>query len=113
VIDTLDAALGRVVGVKAHGDPRRWIGLLLEHEGGAVSDVSLSASSAVKLNGAQVFTEAGIVEVDAGEVTSPEAFDNLVGELVETAAGTRHPLDVHRGLHLQRVLADAAADLQR
>jgi hypothetical protein len=27
--------------------------------------------------------------------------------------GTPHPLDVHRGLHLQRLIAAAAADLRR
>src|SRR5437868_12427095 len=42
VLDLLDAALGRITGVTAHGDPRRWCGLLLEHETGAVSEASLS-----------------------------------------------------------------------
>ncbi len=38
VIDLLDAALGPVVGVRAHGDSLRTVGLLLDHEGGACSE---------------------------------------------------------------------------
>src|SRR5215203_3514722 len=38
VIDLLDAALGTVVEVRAHGASRGWLGLLLEHDGGRVSE---------------------------------------------------------------------------
>ncbi len=34
VVDLLDAALGPVVAVRAHGDLHRWVGLLLDHRGG-------------------------------------------------------------------------------
>lgn len=87
VVDTLDAALGPVVGVRAHGDPLRWVGLLLEHESGVVS------------------------EVDAVTAITPQTFATVAREFVSTASGTPHPLDVHRALHVQRVLDVAAADL--
>lgn len=115
VIDTLDAALGLVVGVRAHGDPQRWVGLLLEHDSGAVSEVSLTAVSQLwpVRAGVEVYTEAGVVEVDTATAAGPEAIVTVVDELVVTAAGTPHPLDVHRALHLQQVITDAHADLTR
>ena len=114
VVDLLDAALGRVVGVRAHGDPLRWVGLLLEHETGAVSEASLSANTAVQppRAGVEVFTEAGAADVDTGAGVGPEAFTTVVDELVRTAAGTPHPLDVHRGVHLQWVIDAALRDLR-
>jgi predicted dehydrogenase len=114
VVDLLDAALGPVTGVKAHGDPLRWVGLLLEHEGGAVSEASLTAHTMVQPPQAlvDVYTEAGVVEVNTGAGVGPEAFVTVVDELIRTAAGTPHPLDVHRGVHLQTVLDAALRDLQ-
>ena len=113
IIDLLDAALGRVVGVRAHGDPRRWVGLLLEHESGAVSEASLTAHTPIvpHRSGVEVYTEAGAVEVDTAAAVGPEAVTTVVDELLLTAAGTPHPLDVHRGLHLQQVIHDALRDL--
>ena len=113
VIDLLDAALGRVTNVKAHGDPLRWVGLLLEHDTGAVSEASLTAHSMVMPPRArvEVYTEAGAVDVDTGAGVGPEAFVTVVDEFVRTAAGTPHPLDVHRGVHLQAVLDAALHDL--
>jgi hypothetical protein len=114
VIDTLDAALGAVVDVTAHGDPRRWIGLLLEHDSGAVSEVSLSGSVPVEplRAGAEVYTAGGAVEVDAGAAVDAATFRTVVDEFVDTARGAPHPLDVHRGLHLQRILLQAAARMR-
>lgn len=113
VVDLLDAALGRVVGVKAHGDPLRWVGLLLEHETGAVSEASLTARSAVLPPRArvEVYTGAGAVDIDIGDGVGPGTFVTVVDELVRTAAGTPHPLDVHHGVHLQQVLDAALRDL--
>ncbi|HEY8545973.1 MAG TPA: Gfo/Idh/MocA family oxidoreductase, partial [Acidimicrobiales bacterium] len=113
VVDLLDAALGRVVDVRAHGDPRRWVGLLLEHEGGAVSEASLTAHTMVQPPQArvEVYAESGVAEVDTGAGVGPEAFTTVVDELVRTVAGTPHPLDVHRGVHLQQVLDAALRDL--
>ncbi len=112
VVDALDAALGPVVGVRAHGDPRRWVGLLLEHESGVVSEASLSAAVGGALDaGAQVQTSEGRLEVDAAAAITPAAFATVGAELVGTASGRRHPLDVHHALRLQRVLAAADDDL--
>jgi predicted dehydrogenase len=115
VIDLLEAALGRVVGIRAHGDAHRWVGLLLDHEGGATSEASLTAYSPLEpaRAGIEVHTAQGVREVDTVGV-SASATPTLVGEFVATArTGTPHRLDVGHGLHLQRLLAAASADLDR
>ena len=113
VIDLLDAALGPVVGVRTHGDPRRWVGLLLDHEGGASSEVSLTGHSPVDepAAGVEVHTVDGVLTVDTSGF-DPAVLTTVVDEFVDTALGRPHPLDVGRGLHLQRLLARAAADLE-
>jgi len=113
VVDLLDAALGPVVGIRAHGHPHRWVGLLLEHESGAVSEASLTAYSRLEppRAGVEVHTTGGVLEVDTTGV-SGSAAPVLVDEFVATArSGRPHALDAARGLHLQRLLARAAADL--
>ncbi len=113
VVDLLDAALGPVVGIRAHGDPRRWVGLLLDHEGGAVSEASLTGHSPVDhpRAGVEVHTDTGVFEVDTSGF-DPAVLTTVVDEFVATAAGRPHPLDIHRGLHLQRLLDRAASDLE-
>lgn len=114
VIDLLDAALGPVVAVRAHGASRGWVGLLLEHADGRVSEASMSGMVAVEphVAGAAVFGAAGAVEVDCALAVGPEAFAVLRGEFAEAVTtGVPHPLDVHRGLHLQQVIAWAEDDL--
>ncbi len=113
VVDLLDAALGPVVGIRAHGDPRRWVGLLLDHEGGAVSEASLTGHSPVDhpRAGVEVHTDDGVLEVDTADF-DPAVLATVVDEFVATAGGRPHPLDLGRGLHLQRLLDRAAADLE-
>ena len=112
VIDLLDAALGPVTRIRAHGDLHRWVGLLLDHEGGATSEVSLTAYSPGGARaGVEIHTADGVLEVDTLDV-SASATTTLVDEFVTSVrTGRPHPLDIHRGLHLQRLLAAAAGDL--
>ena len=115
VIDLLEAALGPVVGIRAHGDPHRWVGLLLDHEGGATSEASLTAYSRHEpaRAGVEVHSATGVHEVSTVGV-SASATTTLVDEFVATArGGVPHPLDVRHGLHLQRLLTDASEDLRR
>ncbi len=114
-IDLLDAALGPVTGVTAVGDPLRWLGLTLEHRGGAVSQVALSITAPgdpapfwieartqdgpVTFDGARSDDDAGVQE----SITT--ALAQAVG------SGIAHPLDVHRGVFLQRWMTKALADL--
>ncbi len=114
-IDLLDAALGPVTRVTAVGDPVRWLGLTLEHEGGAVSQVALSItapgeSAPFRIEAA---TETGPVLFDGGrsddDTGVQEAITSALAEAV--ASGAPHPLDVHRGVFLQRCMAEALAGL--
>ena len=55
-----------VVRIRAHGDPHRWVGLLLDHEGGATSEASLTAYSPIEpaRAGVEIHTADGVLEVD-------------------------------------------------
>jgi predicted dehydrogenase len=114
IIDLLDAALGPVVGIRAHGDPHRWVGLLLDHENGLASEVSLSSHTAVvpPRNGIQIYTAAGALDLDAAAAVTADTAATIAGELADiTSTGKPHALDVHRGLHLQRLIDRATADI--
>jgi hypothetical protein len=110
-LDLLDAALGAVTGISAVGDPLRWLGLTLEHDRGAVSQVALSITTP---------GETGPFRIQAHTADGPVLFDGAasdddpdVHEAITTAfaeavdSGTPHPLDVHRGVFLQRLIEDA------
>ncbi len=122
VLDGLDAALGTIVGITARGDVHGIVLLECEHDNGRISQAALSATSnqhgglAVEVHGL-----AGALRFDAAAF-SPEvmmaevqaAQRRIVAELAEAVrTGTPHPLDVHRGVHLQRLIGAAAADLRR
>jgi predicted dehydrogenase len=114
VVDLLDAALGTVVGVRAHGDLHGWVGLLLDHATGAVSEASLCATSPLQPHraGVELYGPAGVIELDCATAVGVDAFATLAEELAGVAQGATHPLDVRRGLHLQRILEDAEAQLR-
>jgi predicted dehydrogenase len=122
VLDGLDAALGRIVGIEAHGDPHRLVLLECEHENGRVSQAALSANSN-QTSGlmVEVYGLDGRRTFDSGAFTAEQTAAEFAGAqrriLAEFAAaiasGTPHELDVHRGLHLQRLIDDAASQLSR
>jgi predicted dehydrogenase len=114
LIDLLDAALGRIVDVRAHGDPQGWVGLMLEHEGGHFSEASLCATAGLDQHQAsvEVFGPGGAAAVDCAAAVGPDAFETMYREFAEAVEHRRpHELDVNRGLYLQRVLAAAEDDL--
>ncbi|MDX6434349.1 MAG: hypothetical protein QOE54_6715 [Streptosporangiaceae bacterium] len=115
LLDLLDAALGTVVGVSAHGDPEGWIGLMLEHQGGRFSEASLSAAVEVEPRAVvEIFGSGGAAEIDCAEVVGPDAFEIMFQEFAEAVAqGTPSELNAERGLHLQRLVTEAQTDLLR
>jgi predicted dehydrogenase len=116
VIDLLDAALGPVAAVQATGRLSTWVSLLLEHEGGAVSDVALCAHAPIHPHraGAELYGERGQLSVDCAAAVGPAAFATLREEIVAMVRAQRsHPIDVHRGLHLQRIIGEATRQLTR
>lgn len=110
MIDVLDAALGRVTGVRAHGSPLGWTGLLLEHEGGAVSEASLCMAATEGLrSGVEVYGRKGTAVLEPG---GGDALATAAEEFARTVRrGGGHPLDAAHGLRLQRILAEAEDQL--
>ncbi|MGB8858784.1 MAG: Gfo/Idh/MocA family oxidoreductase [Ilumatobacteraceae bacterium] len=120
VLDSLDAAFGRIVRIEAHGDPLRIVLLECEHEGGAVSQAALCATThqegglMVEMHGL-----AGRLALDltalseerkAAEFATAQRV--ILAEFAECVrTGTSHALDVHRGVYLQRLIDDATQQL--
>jgi predicted dehydrogenase len=122
VLDALDAALGPIRAVEARGDVHRLVLLECDHAGDRVSQAAISATSnqagalAVELYGLE-----GRLDLDLTKRTQEQtdtenatARARIVAELASCVRnGSRHPLDVHRGLYLQRLIDAAAAQLER
>jgi predicted dehydrogenase len=116
LVDVLDAALGRIDTVQAHGDPRGWVGLMLEHAQGRFSEASLTAAARVESPRAdvEVFGGGGAAEIECEAAAARDAFPTMFAEFAQAAGkGTPPALDVQRGLHLQRVVEEAQTDLIR
>lgn len=117
MVDLLDASLGRVAGVRAHGDPLGWLGLTLEHESGAVSQASVSMAGAGDLPPAhvEVYGRTGHARLDWSEL-GDDAFATMVAEFAAAVrggpgGGPEPRLDAAHGLRLQEILAAAEAQL--
>ncbi|NUR89010.1 MAG: Gfo/Idh/MocA family oxidoreductase [Nonomuraea sp.] len=111
VIDLLDAALGRITGVRAHGNPLGWTGLMLEHENGAVSEASLCMAAVGDLPPStfEVYGRTGnAVLLPTGE----DPFETVAEEFADTVRrGGGHPLDAAHGVRLQQIIAEAESQL--
>jgi predicted dehydrogenase len=114
LLDLLDAALGPIAGVRAHGDPHGWIGLLLEQQIGHVSEASMYALAPPGADRAEVevYGSGGSARVDCTDVVGPLTYERMYGEFAASvSAATPHELDVRRGWHLQQVIEAAETDL--
>ena len=87
--------------------------MLLDHEGGRASEASLCATAALdpQRSGIELFGPTGVLEIDCASAVQPEAFATLRREFAAAVRGRPHELDVQRGLHLQRIIADAESQL--
>ncbi|GAA4220829.1 Gfo/Idh/MocA family oxidoreductase [Streptosporangium album] len=113
MIDMLDAALGRVTGVRAHGNTLGWAGLLLEHETGAVSEASLcmSVPGETPPSRVEVYGRLGREVIDGDQIGS-DAFAVMLSEFAQTVRrGGGHPLDAAHGLRLQEIISAAEDQL--
>lgn len=107
--DLLDAALGQITDVIAAN--RNATGLwqvILQHEGGATSTVSLSLNLPMQPPFADftVFGEHGHRTLSSRDTSAQDCFTNLLDDFVAMvhSGTTAHECDVRRGLHLQRVI---------
>ncbi|MFE6488359.1 Gfo/Idh/MocA family protein [Streptomyces sp. NPDC057757] len=110
VLDLLDAAMGPIVRVRGTGDPRRWIELTCEHASGAVSQASLSGSVNVEngITRIELFGPNPELVYDGADIDHEESLPVLRREFATAVrTGKSGELDVHRGLHLQTLMAQA------
>jgi predicted dehydrogenase len=116
LVDLLDAALGRVGQVRAHDDPRGWVGMVLEHSAGRFSEVTLTAGAEAETARAdvEVFGSGGEAAIECEAAAGHDAVETMLGEFVQAADADRsHELDVNRGLHVQRIVEEAGTSLLR
>ena len=116
--DLIDAALGRITRVpSAHQGANDLWHVLLEHTGGATSTVSMSLRLPVQPTVVEfaVYGEHGFRCLGRRPGSASESYTAMLDDFAAMiASGTStHPCDVHRGLHLQRVLAEAHAAAAR
>ena len=112
VLDLLDACLGPITGIRASGRLERWVTLLVEHEGGATSTAEVCGHTSADRSGVQLYGEGSARALDTRAVVGPEAFVTVQAELADLVrTGGAHPLDVHHGLRLQRLIEDATRQL--
>ncbi len=114
ILDLVEAALGPVVEVRAAGDPQQWVSLLLTHESGAVSDVSLSCASAIEPSRTEIeiYGRTRSIAVDGRAGARAESFARLRAEFAHVArTGAPHECDAARGLVLQHLIERASRAL--
>ncbi len=117
VLDALDAALGTIVEVHAAGDRLGLVALTCRHESGIVSQASMSGTTPVEPSGLaiELYGRTGRIAFDAAAGDSAElagqfssAMTTITAEFATAVrSGQPHPLDVHRGLYLQRLITMA------
>ncbi|WP_238020072.1 Gfo/Idh/MocA family oxidoreductase [Dactylosporangium sp. AC04546] len=102
--------LGPVADLSAAEGPRDTVHLLLRHEGGAASTLSLTLDAAPDALsfGFSYFGEHGATTLPTWDTTALGAFGAAATALMEAAAtGTPHPCDAVFGAQVVRVLAAA------
>jgi predicted dehydrogenase len=115
VIDLLDAALGRVTAVDAHGDLLGWVSLDLRHETGATSQAAMCGTVPLEHHraGIDVYGAHGALGLDCAAAVGPLTFVTVADELAAMVrSGEPHPVDAARGLHLQRIIEHAELRLR-
>lgn len=107
--DLLDATLGTITDVIAANRSEHGLWqLVFQHEGGATSTATMTMTLPLNPGIAEVivYGEHGHrVLADRG-TTALQCFTNLLDDFVAMvdSGTTEHPLDVRRGLHLQRII---------
>jgi predicted dehydrogenase len=114
LIDLLEAALGTVVGLHAHGYRQHWVGMMLDHQVGRFSEASLYAGLTDGDDRAEVeiIGRRGTAQIKAAGAVGPDAHQQMVAEFARAVTdGRSHQLDAEHGLHLQRLVEAAESDL--
>jgi predicted dehydrogenase len=109
VFDLLDAALGEITDVVAAYRSKTGLWqLILEHTGGASSTVSMSMTMPVQPTFADftIYGERGTRTLSNRDTSAQDCYTALLDDFVAMvdSGTTEHPVDVRRGLRIQRVL---------
>ncbi|WNV91695.1 Gfo/Idh/MocA family oxidoreductase [Umezawaea sp. Da 62-37] len=118
VFDLLDIALGTITDVVSAtvSDTGLWR-LVFAHDGGATSSAAMSMSMPLQPPVAEltVYGEHGYRRLSRGSTSARDCYTLLLDDFVAMihSRTTEHPLDVRRGLHLQRVIELAASKAGR
>jgi predicted dehydrogenase len=111
LLDLLEATLGPITGVRAHGNRHGWIGLMLDHQVGHYSEASMSATvprDSLQAD-VEIFGPGGTAGLDCAGVVGPADYRTMYAEFAAAVERQVTPeLDVEHGLHLQRVIESAA-----
>ncbi|WP_432844142.1 Gfo/Idh/MocA family protein [Dactylosporangium sp. CA-092794] len=102
--------LGPVVDLSAAEGPRGTAHLLMRHEGGAASTLSLTLDAAPDATsfGFSYFGEHGATTLPPWDATQVEAFGTAVSALLDAATtGRPHPCDAAFGAQVVRILSAA------
>ena len=114
-LSTLTAALGPITSLCATGGQRDLVHLVLQHDSGATSSVSLSqfVPPAAVCYDTAVWGESGISEMPQRPSRDAHVpFAQAAGELLEAIrSGKGHSVDVHFGARVVDLLADADAQV--
>jgi predicted dehydrogenase len=116
IVDLMDAALGPACAVAAHESSSGWADVVLEHESGAGSVVSICCRTAITPNRTEVelFGASGSLVCDARARIGAEAFATLRREFAAAAASRGgHPIDAAHALRIQEIVCQAMALLDR
>lgn len=104
-LDLLDAALGPIVDIRGTGDPKGWFEAVSVHESGAISSAVMSGIIGEPRTVVELFGPRGVLALDNTGRVRDDAWATLRREFASAVrTGTSHPLDVHRGLYLQRLI---------
>jgi predicted dehydrogenase len=114
LFDLLEAALGPIAGMHAHGEPHGWVGLAIDHQVGRFSQATLFAgiTDGTDVAVVEVGGPKGTAAVEAIGAVGPDAHQQMVAEFAQAVTdGRSHRLDIEHGLHLQRLVEAAETDL--
>jgi predicted dehydrogenase len=115
-LDLLDAALGPIGEIRGAGDPRGWVALTCEHEGGAVSELAMSGVMELPQSVFEIelYGPRGRLAFDAVAAARDEPWSAARRGFAEAVRAGRAPeLDVHRGLRIQEWIDRALSALAR
>jgi predicted dehydrogenase len=114
LFDLLEAALGPIAGMHAHGNPRGWVSMALDHLVGRFSQATLYAglTDGTDVAVVEVGGPRGTAAVEAIGAVGPDGHQQMIAEFAQAVTdGRSHRLDIEHGLHLQRLVEAAETDL--